>query len=73
MVRSTLMPSSAVIVRSCSQARCWRPNEVRVISQVKPGISATVTTTIRICEYERCREAVHRQQIDAARPSAGSA
>ena len=29
MVRSTLTPSSAAIFMSCSQARCWRPSEVR--------------------------------------------
>jgi hypothetical protein len=31
IVRSTLIPSSAVIVRSCSHERCWRPKEVWVI------------------------------------------
>jgi len=51
IVRSTLMPSSAVIVRSCSHARCWRPNEVRVISQLKAIIRPTVTRTMSICEY----------------------
>jgi len=54
MTRSTLMPSSAVIVRSCSQARCWRPKEVRVMSQVKASISTTVTTMMSICDQARC-------------------
>ena len=34
---------------SCSQARCWRPSDVEVISQEKPAISVTVTTTMMIC------------------------
>ena len=51
MVRSTLTPSSAAIFMSCSQARCWRPSEVRAITQVKPAISTTVTSTMMICSH----------------------
>ena len=46
MVRSTLTPSSAAIVRSCSHERCCRPNAVWVIIQVKATISTTVVTMI---------------------------
>ena len=54
IVRSTLTPVSAAIVRSCSHARCARPSEVRVMMKVKIAISATVVTTIRICMLESC-------------------
>ncbi len=41
MVRSTLTPSSAAILLSCSQARWERPSEVRVMMKVKALISTT--------------------------------
>ena len=33
-------PSSDAIFMSCSQARCWRPSDVRLISKVKPTITS---------------------------------
>ena len=53
MVRSTLMPSSAAIFMSCSQARCARPSAVLPMSHVKPVIRATVVSMIRIWMLDR--------------------
>ena len=49
IVRSTSTPSSAAIIRSCSQARCARPSAVREIMSQNATINTTVTTQIRIC------------------------
>ena len=39
IVRSTLTPSSDAMVRSCSQARCWRPKGVCVIPEFGRGLA----------------------------------
>ena len=52
MVRSTSMPSSAAILRSCSQARWARPSEVLLTRYQKMASSAAVTTTMTICFSE---------------------
>ena len=49
MVRSTLMPSSAAMSLSCSQARCERPSAVRAIISEKQTISTRVVTMMIIC------------------------
>src|SRR5262249_4081954 len=49
IVRLMFTPSSEAIFMSCSQARCWRPSDVRLISSVKPTMTSTVTTMIMIC------------------------
>ena len=53
IVASTSMPSSAAILRSCSQARCARPSEVFCTRYQKAASSTAVTTTIRICLYDK--------------------
>ena len=48
IVRSTSIPTSAAISRSCSQARWARPSAVLPITSENDAISATVTTTMII-------------------------
>ena len=48
IVLSTLIPSKAVIVLSCSQALCALPKSVFVIKYVKIPIKIIVNTTIKI-------------------------
>ena len=61
MVRSTSMPSSAAILRSCSQARWARPSDVLLTRYQKSVSRTAVTTTMMICFSEiddaerRCR------------------
>ena len=52
MVALTLTPSSAAILRSCSQARCARPIAVFCTTYQKIASSTAVTATIRICLWE---------------------
>ena len=52
MVRSTSTPSSAAILRSCSQARCARPSEVRLTTYQNAARSTAVTTKIMNCWYD---------------------
>ena len=50
IVRSTSMPSSAAILRSCSQARWARPSGVFCTSHQKiASSSTTVTIMMTIC------------------------
>ncbi len=52
MVRSTSTPSSAAILRSCSQARCARPSGVLLTMYQKIASSTAVMMTMTICFSE---------------------